>query len=145
MQPEFLPDKFESGTLNMPGIIGLMEGVKFIESQGLKTIYEKNKFLRNLLVSELKNINGIVLYEDTNSKNYTSCVSFNAKNIDTAELSFVLDSDFGIKNRSGLHCAPLAHKTIGSFPTGTVRLSLGYFNSKEDIEYTINSINKIVK
>ena len=145
MQPEFLPDKFESGTLNMPGIIGLMEGVKFIESQGLKTIYEKNKFLRNLLVSELKNINNIVLYEDTNSKNYTSCVSFNAKNIDTAELSFVLDSDFGIKNRSGLHCAPLAHKTIGSFPTGTVRLSLGYFNSKEDIEYTINSINKIVK
>lgn len=145
IQPEFLPDKFESGTLNMPGIIGLMEGIKFIESQGLKTIYEKNVLLRSLLLSELKNINNIVLYEDTNNKNYTSCVSFNSKNIDTAELSFILDSDFGIKNRSGLHCAPLAHKTIGSFPTGTVRLSLGYFNSKEDIEYTINSINKIVK
>lgn len=145
IQPEFLPDKFESGTLNMPGIIGLMEGIKFIESQGLKTIYEKNTFLRKLLVSELKNINSIILYEDTNNENYTSCVSFNVKNIDTAELSFILDSDFGIKNRSGLHCAPLAHKTIGSFPTGTVRLSLSYFNSKEDIEYTINSINKIVK
>ena len=57
----------------------------------------------------------------------------------------MLDSDFGIKNRSGLHCAPLAHETIGSFPTGTVRLSLSYFNNKEDIEYTLNSLSKISK
>lgn len=145
IQPDFLPDKFESGTLNMPGIVGLMEGIKFINSQGLNTIYEKNKSLRNLLVSELQNINNVILYEDTKSENYTSCLSFNAKNIDTAELSYILDSDFGIKNRSGLHCAPLAHKTIGSFPTGTVRLSLSYFNSEEDIKYTIDSINKILK
>ena len=57
----------------------------------------------------------------------------------------MLDSDFGIKNRSGLHCAPLAHKTIGSFPTGTVRLSLSYFNTMDDIDYTISSLNKILK
>ena len=145
IQPDFLPDKFESGTLNMPGIVGLTEGLKFINSEGLNTIYEKNKSLRDLLISELKNIDDILLYEDTSNPNYTSCISFNSKKIDTAELSFTLDSDFGIKNRSGLHCAPLAHKTIGSFPTGTVRLSLSYFNTKEDIEYTINSINKILK
>ena len=145
IQPDFLPDKFESGTLNMPGIVGLMEGINFIKSEGLNTIYEKNHFLRKTLVSGLRNIDGIILYEDINNENYTSCVSFNAKNIDTAELSFILDSDFGIKNRSGLHCAPLAHKTIGSFPTGTVRLSISYFNSKEDIEYTIDSLNKILK
>ncbi len=145
IQPDFLPDKFESGTLNMPGIIGLMEGLKFIQSEGLNTIYEKNKSLRDLLVSELKNIDDILLYEDISNPNYTSCISFNSKKMDTAELSFILDSDFGIKNRSGLHCAPLAHKTIGSFPTGTVRLSLSYFNTKEDIEYTIDSINKILK
>lgn len=145
IQPDFLPDKFESGTLNMLGIVGLMEGIKFIESEGLNTIYEKNKFLRKNLVSGLRNIKNIILYEDINSDNYTSCISFNARNIDTAELSFILDSDFGIKNRSGLHCAPLAHKTIGSFPTGTVRLSISYFNSKEDIEYTLDSINKIIK
>ena len=122
-----------------------MEGLKFIKSQVLNNIYKKNKHLRNLLISELKNIDNVILYEDTNNKNYTSCVSFNSKNIDTAELSFILDSDYGIKNRSGLHCAPLAHKTIGSFPTGTVRLSLSYFNSEEDIKYTIDSINKILK
>ncbi|MCF0147834.1 MAG: aminotransferase class V-fold PLP-dependent enzyme, partial [Clostridium sp.] len=145
IQPDFLPDKFESGTLNMPGIVGLMEGIKFIKSEGLNSIYEKNKSLRKLLVSELQNINTVILYEDLANENYTSCVSFNAKNIDTAELSFILDSDFGIKNRSGLHCAPLAHKTIGSFPTGTVRLSLSYFNSEEDIKYAVDSINKILK
>ena len=145
IQPDFLPDKFESGTLNMPGIVGLMEGIKFINSEGLNTIYEKNKFLRNYLISELKNIKNIILYEDLNSSNYTTCISFNIKNLDTAEVSFTLDSDYGIKNRSGLHCAPLAHKTIGSFPTGTVRLSLSYFNDKSHIDYTLNSLSKISK
>ncbi|MCR1952972.1 MULTISPECIES: aminotransferase class V-fold PLP-dependent enzyme [unclassified Clostridium] len=144
-QPDFLPDKFESGTLNMPGIVGLVEGIKFIKTEGINAIYNKNKFLRDYLVSEMSNINDIILYEDINNSNYTSCVSFNINNIDTAELSFALDNDFGIKNRSGLHCAPLAHKTIGSFPSGTVRLSLSYFNEKSDIKYTIDSINKIIK
>lgn len=120
-----------------------MEGIKFIKSEGLDTIYQKNKYLRNYLISELRNINNIILYEDLNDSNYTSCISFNMKDFDTAEVSFMLDSDYGIKNRSGLHCAPLAHKTIGSFPTGTVRLSLSYFNNKSDIDYTINSLNKL--
>jgi cysteine desulfurase family protein len=144
-QPDFLPDKFESGTLNMPGIVGLMEGIKFIQSEGINTIYSKNNFLRNYFIEKIKNINGVILYDDKYNNNYTSCISFNIKDMDTAELSFTLDSDFGIKNRSGLHCAPLAHKTIGSFPSGTVRLSLSYFNTKEDMDYTINAINKISK
>lgn len=143
-QPNFLPDKFESGTLNMPGIVGLMEGIKFIKNEGINAIYEKNKFLRNYLIEEISNMRDIILYEDIDNRNYTSCVSFNVSDIDTAELSFILDNDFGIKNRSGLHCAPLAHKTIGSFPSGTIRLSLSYFNDKKDISYTIDSINKII-
>ena len=144
-QPSFLPDKFESGTLNMPGIVGLMEGIKFINKEGINAIYEENSFLRNSLINELSNMNDVILYEDVNNNhNHTSCISFNIKNIDTAELSFILDSDYGIKNRSGLHCAPLAHKSIGSFPSGTVRLSLSYFNNNSDIDYTINSINKII-
>lgn len=146
IQPEFLPDKFESGTLNMPGIVGLTNGIKFINSEGINTIYEKNSYLRNHLVSNLKNMDDITLYEDLlNPKSYTSCVSFNIKDIETPELSFALDNDFNIKNRAGFHCAPLAHKTIGSYPNGTVRLSLSYFNTKEEIDYTINSINKIIK
>lgn len=144
-QPDFLPDKFESGTLNMPGIVGLMEGIKFIKGEGINTIYNQNKFLRHYLIEKIRNINGVILYDDQYNNDYTSCISFNITNMDTAELSFTLDSDFGIKNRSGLHCSPLAHKTIGSFPSGTVRLSLSYFNTKEDMDYTINAINKISK
>lgn len=144
-QPSFLPDKFESGTLNMPGIVGLMEGIKFINNEGINAIYEKNKFLRNLFISKISNMDNIILYEDINNNQYTSCISFNLKNMDTAELSFILDNDYGIKNRSGLHCAPLAHKSIGSFPSGTVRISISYFNNKSDIDYTIDCINKVIK
>ncbi|MDU5111626.1 MAG: aminotransferase class V-fold PLP-dependent enzyme, partial [Clostridium sp.] len=144
-QPDFLPDKFESGTLNMPGIVGLSEGIKFINKEGINSIYEKNSYLRNLLISNLQDIKNIQLYEDFNTPHYTSCVSFNSTKMDTAELSYELDYKYGIKNRSGLHCAPLTHKSIGSFPDGTVRLSISYFNTVEDINYTIDSINKILK
>ena len=105
IQPDFLPDKFESGTLNMPGIVGLSEGIKFINNEGINTIYEKNSYLRNLLISKLRNISNIRLYEDFKNGNYTSCVSFNSTKLDTAELSYELDYTYGIKNRSGLHCA----------------------------------------
>lgn len=145
IQPDFLPDKYESGTLNMPGIIGLKEGITFIENEGLNTIYEKNFHLRKHLVEGLCNINNIILYDDLSSSNYTSCVSFNIKDMETSEVSFILDNDYNINNRSGLHCAPLAHKTIGSFPSGTIRLSLSYFNTKNDIDYTLAAINKILK
>ena len=144
IQPNFLPDKFESGTLNMPGIVGLYEGFKFLQNEGLHTIREHNKDLRNILVSEMKNIKDIILYDDFNNLNdYTSCISFNMKDLDTSELSFILDNDYNIKNRSGLHCAPLAHETLGTFPSGTVRLSLSYFNTKEEIDYTLMALNKI--
>lgn len=145
IQPDFLPDKYESGTLNMPGIIGLKEGITFIENEGLNTIYEKNFHLRKHLIEGLCNINNIILYDDLSSSNYTSCVSFNIKDMETSEVSFTLDNDYNISNRSGLHCAPLAHKTIGSFPSGSIRLSLSYFNTKNDIDYALASLNKISK
>lgn len=145
-QPDFLPDKFESGTLNMPGICGLLEGIKFIKNEGLNTIYEKNSYLRSYLVEELHNINNVILYDSIEkADSYTSCISFNIKGLDTSELSYLLDSDYNIKNRSGLHCSPLAHKTIGTYPSGTVRLSISYFNTKDEIDYAISSINNIIK
>ena len=129
----------------MPGIVGLKEGITFIENEGLNTIYEKNFYLRKSLVEGLNNINNIILYDDLHKSNYTSCVSFNIKNMDTSEVSFILDNDYNISNRSGLHCAALAHKTIGSFPSGTIRLSLSYFNTQNDIDYALSSINTISK
>lgn len=144
-QPDFLPDKFESGTLNIPGIIGLYEGIKFIENEGINTIYQHNSYLRSYLINEISNMNNFSLYGNLSPTNGTSCVSITNSKLDVSELSYILDSDFGISNRSGLHCAPLAHKTIGTYPTGTVRLSLGYFNTLEEIKYTVDSLNKINK
>lgn len=144
-QPDFLPDKFESGTLNIPGIIGLYEGINFIQKEGLSTIYEHNAYLRSYLINEISNMKNFTIYGDLNPANGTSCVSITNSKLDVSELSFILDSDYGISNRSGLHCAPLAHKTIGTYPNGTVRLSLGYFNTLEEIKYTVDSLNKINK
>ena len=141
-QPDFLPDKFECGTHNMPGIVGLSEGIKFINSTGLKTIYEHNHYLINYLLDGLQNIKDIIIYGDSTGKNITTCVSINMKSLDSAELGYSLENS-GIKTRCGLHCAPLAHKTIGSYPNGTVRLSVSYFNTKEEIDFTLKTLNKI--
>ena len=140
-QPDFLPDKFECGTLNMPGIIGLSSSIDFINTEGLSTIKDKMKYLRKELYDGLNNINDIITYGDTSNTKATSCISINYKNIDPSEFSFYLDSN-GIRTRSGLHCAPLAHKSIGTYPIGTVRLSLSYFNTIEEIKYVLNIINK---
>lgn len=143
VQPDFLPDKFESGTLNIPGIIGLNESIKFIKSEGLNTIHEHNSYLRDKLVNGILNIPNYTISGPLDKEYATSCVSISHSKLDISELSYILDSDFNISNRSGLHCAPLAHKTIGTYPNGTVRLSIGYFNTLEEINYTIDSLNKI--
>lgn len=140
-QPDYLPDKFESGTLNIPGILGLSQSINFIESEGLSTIYEHNSHLRQLLIDGILNIKNYNIHGSID--NATSCISITNSKLDVNELSFILDSDFNISNRSGLHCAPLAHKTINTYPEGTVRLSIGYFNTEDEIKYTIDSLNKI--
>ena len=144
-QPDFLPDIFESGTLNIPGIVGLNEGLKFIRKEGLKTIYEHNSYLRKYLVEEISNIPNYKIYGDLSPEKGTTCISFSHDKLDISELSYILDSDFRISNRSGLHCSPLAHKTIGTYPNGTVRFSIGYFYTMEEIKYVIHSLNKINK
>ncbi len=141
-QPDFLPDKFECGTHNMPGIVGLSESIKFITSTGIKNIYEHNHDLINYLLDGLLNINDLIVYGDATGKNITTCVSINMKSLDSSELGYLLEEN-GIKTRCGLHCAPLAHKTIGTYPNGTVRLSISYFNTKSEIDYTLKTLNKI--
>lgn len=142
-QPDFLPDKFESGTLNIPGIIGLSEAIKFIKSENINTIYEHNSFLRQQLIDGILNIPNYKISGPLSKSDATSCVSITHSNLDVSELSYILDSDYNISNRSGLHCAPLAHQTIETYPSGTVRLSIGYFNTLDEINYTIECLNKI--
>lgn len=145
LQPLFLPDKFESGTMNTPGIAGLNEGVKFILQEGIHNIRKHELELNDKLISEIQNIDDLILYGYSDSKLRTSAVSVNSKKIDNSAFSFQLDSEFGILTRSGLHCAPLAHETIGTYPSGTLRLSFGYYSTSEDIRYCLDSIIRIHK
>lgn len=143
-QPDFLPDKFESGTLNAPGIAGLLSGIEFINREGISSIREKEQYLTQEFINGLLNIDSIELYGDTDAGKRTSAISINSSKISNSEFSFILDNEFGIVTRSGLHCAPLAHKTIGTFPQGTIRFSFGYFNDVKEVNYALNAINSIV-
>ena len=143
-QPDFLPDKFESGTLNAPGIAGLLSGIEFINREGINSIREKEEYLSQQFINGLLNIDSIKLYGDTDAGKRTSAISVNSSKISNSEFSFILDNEFGIVTRSGLHCAPLAHKTIGTFPQGTIRFSFGYFNDIKDVNYTLSAINSII-
>ena len=143
-QPTFMPDKFESGTMNAPGIAGLLAGIKFIENEGLTTIKEHEDYLAKKFIDGLLNINSINLYGSKETFNRTPSISVNSSKIDNSELGFLLDSEYGIITRTGLHCAPLAHKAVGSYPNGSLRFSLGYFNDDKDIDYTLSALNKIL-
>lgn len=144
IQPNFLPDKFESGTMNAPAIAGLLEGIKFINSEGLVTIKEHEDSLTKKFIDGVLNIPSIEVYGYKDTLNRTSTISLNSSKIDNSELGFYLDSQFGITTRTGLHCAPLAHKSIGTYPAGTIRFSFGYFNDLKDVDYALKSINSII-
>ncbi|MBC2582219.1 aminotransferase class V-fold PLP-dependent enzyme [Clostridium sp. DJ247] len=145
IQPEFLPDKFESGTLNAPGIAGLLAGINYITQEGICSIKERESELCQHFTDNLLNIPSIKVYGLKESSLKTPTISINSTKVNNAELGFILDKEFGIMARTGLHCAPLAHKTIGTFPAGTIRFSLGPFNDKKDIDYTLHSLNSILK
>mgnify|MGYP003731419115 CR=1 FL=1 len=143
MQPDYMPDKFEAGTLNIPGIYGLNSALKYILNHGVSNIREKEIFLMSRFLEGLNNINSIKLLGRDTSKDRTGIFSIDFINKDNGLVSYELCKEYGIMTRSGMHCAPSAHKTLGTFPKGTVRFSLSHFTSIEDIDYTIDCINKI--
>lgn len=145
IQPKFLPDKFESGTVNAPGIAGLLSGINFIKNEGVSTIKEHEDYLTQKFIDGILNIPTMKVYGYLNTENRTSTISINSSKIDNSELGFILDSEYNIITRTGLHCAPLAHKTIGTYPNGTLRFSFGYFNDDKDISYILSSLNSIIK
>ena len=145
IQPDFLPDKFESGTLNAPGIAGLLESINYIKSQGIDSIRAHEDNLCKHLIDGLLNIPSIEVYGFTEVSRRTAAISLNSTKIDNSELGFILDSEYGITTRTGLHCAPLAHETIGTYPSGTLRFGIGPFNDIKDISYTLNSLNTIIR
>ena len=142
-QPDFLPDKYESGTPNALGIAGLGAGVRFVLETGVESIRNKEIALSGQLMDGLKDIPGIRIYGCNNAQKQTPVVSFTMEGTRPSEAALALDEDFGIMSRPGLHCAPSAHRTIGTFPQGTIRLSPGYFNTAEEIQYTLHAIAQI--
>jgi cysteine desulfurase family protein len=144
-QPEILPDKYESGTLNSVGIAGLGAGLKFLFDEGLDKIIAHEKFLTDKLIAGLRVIPGVILYLPKDWSQMAPVVSFNIKGYQPGEAGTILDQAFDIKVRAGLQCAPVAHKTLGTFPLGTVRLSPGYLNLAEEIELTVKAIDRIAR
>jgi cysteine desulfurase / selenocysteine lyase len=143
-QPDTLPERFESGTMNTPGIAGLKAGVEFLLSRGIGEVRRKEALLVTQLLEGLAAIPGIVTYSPASQELRGGVVSFTAAGLDPAEIGYRLDSEFDIAVRVGLHCAPSAHRTIGTFPGGSVRVSPGYFNSGDDIEIFLSALRRIV-
>ncbi|MBZ9634140.1 aminotransferase class V-fold PLP-dependent enzyme [Clostridium sp. FP1] len=141
-QPDFLPDRFESGTLNTPGIAGLCAGIRFIRKIGIENIRKHEIMLVEYLVKELSKLSYVKIYGGTDYKNRGAVVSLNLDNIDSSEVGELLNKK-GIAVRTGFHCAPLIHETIGTNRKGTVRISPGYFNNLEDIEKLIKALKDI--
>lgn len=142
-QPEQLPSRYESGTPNTPGIAGLSAGMKFIMSEGIEKIRSKEEGLVDQLLSGLQQIPHVILYGPQTHKNRAAVISFNINNADPSDVSAVMDQVFSIASRSGLHCAPDAHRTIGTFRSGTVRVSLSYFNSSDDVGKCLEAVSAI--
>ncbi|MEM4260994.1 MAG: aminotransferase class V-fold PLP-dependent enzyme [Candidatus Woesearchaeota archaeon] len=142
IHPDFLPDKYESGTLNTPGFAGLSAGIEFILDKKIENIIKYEKQLTDYLIKRLKEIEEITIYAPDVDR--VSTVSFNVNRFQPSEVADYLDKNYRICVRSGLHCAPEAHKTINTFPNGTIRFSLSYFNTKEEIDTSINALKSFI-
>jgi cysteine desulfurase family protein len=142
-QPDFLPDRYESGTPNAVGIAGLLAGVRFVLKKGVGSIRQHELYLIGKLIEGLKEIPKISLYGHENSADRMATLSFNIKNLSPSDVAFRLEEASSVLCRPGLHCSPSAHRTIGTFPEGTVRFSLGCFNTLDEIHRAIETIDRI--
>ena len=144
--PDFMPDRFEPGTMNLPGIVGLNAGLKWIKEKGLDAIAAHELGLTKRF------IDGITPLEDSGkirivglkgTEGRTGVVSIQTLSVDCADAAFRLDFEYGIMTRVGLHCAPNAHKTLGTFPVGTVRFSFGNFNTEAEVDAAVKALTEI--
>ena len=143
--PTHMPDAFEAGTLNLPGIIGLNEGLAYIESQGMENIHNHELALTQSFLEGLQSIDGINIVGKQNIQDRTAVVSITIDGMDPANIAYELESTYHIMTRVGLHCAPRAHQTLRTYPEGTVRFSFGYANTHKDVESALSALNTIVK
>lgn len=142
-QPARMPDRYEGGTPNTPGLAGLGAAARFILDTGIDRIAAHEQELAAYLLAQLSAIQGVQIYGPPAGLRRTGVVSFTLNGLPPLNLAHLLDSAFGIATRSGLHCAPLIHPSLGTSATGTVRASIGYFNTVQDIHALCTAVNQI--
>lgn len=143
VQPDFLPDKFESGTQNAVGLAGLQAGLGYLQEHGVDTVRAHEMALTARLLAGLQAIPAVTIHGPADPSRQTATVSFTLQGRQPSAVSQYLDEAHGIATRPGLHCAPAAHHTLGTFPTGTVRLSAGAFTTQEEIDDAVEAIREI--
>lgn len=146
--PDFMPDRFEPGTMNLPGIFGLNAALNWIKETGTENIYNKEKKLTGVFLEKVKELDSkgekIKLVGKVSDEGRTAVVSVQTPNRDVSEVAYLLDRNYKIMTRVGLHCAPSAHQTLGTYPTGTIRFSFGYFNTEEEVLYAVKALEEIL-
>jgi cysteine desulfurase / selenocysteine lyase len=144
-QPEVLPDKYESGTSNGPGIAGLMAGIQWISAKTLDTISAHHDRLVVRLMGGLAEIPGVKTYGPEAGVKRAPLVSFNVEGRSASEVGMRLDDEFGVQCRVGLHCAPAAHRTMGTFPDGAVRFSIGPMTAESEVESAVSAVARLAR
>lgn len=146
--PDFMPDRFESGTPNLPGIYGLHEALLYLKTHSLQAINEKELSFTGYFLEQLQALDDtgrhirIIGKKDLTNRN--AVVSIQTPEIDMSQVAWQLDNEYGVMTRVGLHCAPNAHKTLGTYPAGTIRFSFGPENTKNELDFAIQGLKKIL-
>ena len=146
--PDFMPDRVESGTPNLPGIYGLHEALLYLKTHSLQAINEKELSLTGYFLEQLQALDDtgrhirIIGKKDLTDRN--AVVSIQTPEIDMSQVAWQLDNEYGVMTRVGLHCAPNAHKTLGTYPAGTIRFSFGPENTKNELDFAIQGLKKIL-
>lgn len=144
-QPDYYPNHLEAGTMNVSGIIGLGAALQFLETEGLETIRDKEDTLMDYALNALATVPGIEIYGPRDSSKSVGVVPFNLAGHVPEEIAFYLDQECHVMIRSGLHCAPSAHRLIGTVTRGTCRIGIGYFNEKAHIDALVNGLKSYLK
>lgn len=141
--PEEMPDRYESGTMNLPGIIGLSKSLEYLKETGIDRIHQRKNQLTALFLEGVRDLPGVRMIGMPDMQDRTAVVSLDFQNQDNGEIAFNLEQQYGIMTRVGLHCAPMAHKSLGTLHTGTIRFSFSHWNTEEEIDLAVNAIRDL--
>ena len=142
-QPDYYPNHLETGTSNVSGIAGLRAAIKFLNKEGIDNIHNKEKELTKYALQRLETVKDIEIYGPKDCEKILSVISFNIKNKRPEDISTILDQKYNIMLRAGLHCAPTAHSVINTKDRGSLRIGIGYFNTKDDIDKLVEALNNL--